>query len=276
MKFDCFVVRYSEIGLKGRGTRLMMENLLIRSIQTALYKANLKGKVRKSHSRIIIDNDNKKLIHELKFIPGIASYSLCLKKEFNNVYDGVKKVVKEKKPKNFRISSQRINKNLSKTSIWYNMDLGARVVDDFGLRVKLKNPELNVGIEFIDAAYIFTKKYAGIGGLPQNRRNTFSALIDSKKSLVAALLLIKRGLFPTFYCIKGSYADELDDFLFYDYDIISIDDWVDVEGRVICVGWGLEKLNRIIALKERGCLVLTPVVNSDATFINNYKTFLNK
>jgi adenylyl- and sulfurtransferase ThiI len=276
VKFDCFVVRYSEIGLKGRGTRLMMENLLIKSIQTALYKANLKGKVRKSHSRIVIEEGSEKLINELRFVPGIASYSPCLKKEFNNVYDGVEKFVKENKPKSFRISSQRINKNLSKTSMGYNRELGERVVEDFGLKVKLKNSDLNVGVEFVDAAYVFTKKYSGLGGLPQNRRNKFSALIDSKKSLVAALLLIKRGLFPTFYCVKKESCDKLDNFLFYDYNIVSIDDWVNVEGNVICVGWGLEKLNRINALKERCCLVLTPVVNSDATFINNYKTFLNK
>ncbi|MBR9678752.1 MAG: hypothetical protein GON13_00605 [Nanoarchaeota archaeon] len=254
----------------------MMEKLLMKSIRTALFKANLKGKVRKSHSRIIIDCGNKKLVDELRFVPGIASYSPCLKKSFNDVYVSVKKFVSVKKPKTFRISSQRVNKNVSKTSVSYDMDLGARVVDDFGLKVNLRSPELNIGVEFIDVSYVFTKKYSGMGGLPQNTRNKFSALIDSKKSLVAALLLIKRGLFPNFFCVKKGCVDGLDDFLFYNYDIVYIDDWRDVEGKVVSVGWGLEKLNRINALKDRGCLVLTPVVNSEATFINKYKTFLNK
>lgn len=270
MKHDCYLVRYSEIGLKGNVTRRNMESLLVKSIKTLLEKDE---KIRKSYSRIIIDSGRKGLIKDLRRVPGVASYSPCLRLGLDDTYSGVKKIVQYYKPENFRISTQRINKKLEKNSVAYDRELGARIVQDYGLKVKLRNSAINVGVELLDESFVFSDRVNGLGGLPQNPKNQFSALLDSDVGVVAALLMIRRGLFPKFYYTKKNYVRKLERFVFYDFESVKIRDWREVEGDIMCVGWGLESLDRIKKLKEKG-LVATPVVNSPGTFINYYASFL--
>jgi len=112
--------------------------------------------------------------------------------------------VKELGEKNitFRVKTQRVKKNFPMTSVEINRYIGEKILKDFRnilsedvtLTVDLKNPQITLGIEIIDKAYIFTQVFRGVGGLPANSQGKVLVLLsDGIDSPVAAFLMIKRG-----------------------------------------------------------------------------------
>jgi thiamine biosynthesis protein ThiI len=81
-------------------------------------------------------------------------------------------------------------------SMEVDREVGAAIVDAFGYRVDLRDPELTVSIEILaDAAFVSAGKIPGPGGLPVGISGRALALISGGiDSPVAAYRMMRRGL----------------------------------------------------------------------------------
>ncbi len=120
----------------------------------------------------------------------------------------------------FAVKTQRIKKNINMNSMELSKYIGAIILNEFDkiknkskneknlnldLKVNLKNPDISVGIEIIDKAYIFTKRIEGVGGIPVGTQGRVLILLsDGIDSPVASYLMIKRGCNAIFLHLKIS------------------------------------------------------------------------
>ena len=99
----------------------------------------------------------------------------------------------------FRVTAKRSDKRFPLKSMEINYEVGGFLKTELGLSVNLKHPVMDVRVEVgLDAAYIYTRKIAGIGGLPVGSSGKgvvlFSGGIDSP---VATYSMMKRGMSAT-------------------------------------------------------------------------------
>jgi thiamine biosynthesis protein ThiI len=188
------LVRFGEIFLKGEN-KIVFEQKLVSNIKESLKHYGVESSVKRDRTRVYVENDNA--VDALKPVFGIVSFSVALKLEIDleKIKQKVCEILSDMKPtpKTFRISSQRVKKDFKLTSPEINVEVGAYIVEKLALKVKLVEPDVNVGIEIIDDAYIFTESIRGQGGLPAGVEGNVITLIDSENSFKAAYLMLKRG-----------------------------------------------------------------------------------
>ena len=188
------IVRYSEIGLKGKN-KSDFETKLSKNIKSFLKKNEIKyEKVERKHSRIIITTNE---YPSLSKVYGISSYCYALKtlKEIKAIKEEVKKQIKNYSSKTkFRVSTQRIDKAFKKFSMDVDREIGQFIVDTTKAKVDLKNFDKEIGIEILpDAAYVFDNRQKGPGGIPEGVEGRVIALIENENSKRAVELVKKRG-----------------------------------------------------------------------------------
>jgi len=189
------IVRYSEISLKGNN-RIVFERKLIDNIKDCLKKNKVKyEKIQRLRGRIVIFTEEK--LNCLKYVFGISSFStaLVLEPEIKEIEKAVSNLIENKKFKTFRVSAQRLNKDFSLTSPEIERTIGSFVCEKFNKKVSLKNFDLEIGIEILDKAYVFTERVKGFNGLPVGCEGSIISLIKDENSLLASLLMMKRGCF---------------------------------------------------------------------------------
>lgn len=185
-----YIVRFAEIGLKGKN-RGMFENTLVGNIKFPLQRKRIEADVRRYQGRIIIECDED-ISNFLKNVFGIANFSVAYETEIEEVKEKIFELVKNKKFETFRVTVQRLNKNFGKTSQDFAGELGAEVVK-LGKKVDLKNFDLNICVEIMDKAYIFFEKIKGFGGMPVGVEGNAVCLLEDEKSAAACWLAMKRG-----------------------------------------------------------------------------------
>jgi adenylyl- and sulfurtransferase ThiI len=183
-----YIIRYSEIGLKG-GNRKYFENKLISNIKEFLKNSKIKNKILRLRGRILVETDKKT---SFKTIFGIASYSEAI--ETKNIKKEVKKLIKNfNKNTKFRVTAQRLEKK-GKTSLELEREIGAFIVKEKGSKVSLKDYQKNIQIElFNNKAYLFVDKIRCFSGLPVGTEGKVLAIINNEADILAALLMMKRG-----------------------------------------------------------------------------------
>jgi adenylyl- and sulfurtransferase ThiI len=94
----------------------------------------------------------------------------------------------------FRISVRRLSKELPSSSMELNSKIGAFIAEKTSFKVQLEQPMLDIGIEIIgENAFVFDKTISCFGGLPVGIEGKALVLISDEKSLLSALLMMKRG-----------------------------------------------------------------------------------
>ncbi len=187
------ILRYSEIGLKGNN-RIVFEKKLIDNIRDCLKKNKVKyKKIERLRGRIIIFTEQK--LDCLKYVFGISSFSsaLVVEPEIKEIEKAIESIIKDRKFKTFRVSAQRLNKDFSLTSPEIERTIGSFVCEKLNKKVSLKNFDLEIGIEILDYAYVFIERIKGLNGLPVGIEGKVVSLIENKNSLLASLLMMKRG-----------------------------------------------------------------------------------
>ena len=189
------IIRFAEIGLKGKN-RAFFERLLIRNIKACLDSHKIKySNMTRPMGRILIPTEDS--CDCLKCVFGIASFSNAVNAGFN--MDSVKKealkLAKDLNPKkSFRITCQRLDKRFPLTSQQFDVELGAFIQEKTKAKVKMKGFDVNVHAEIINNfVYLFTEKIPGLGGLPVGVEGNVLVLLDDENSLLAGLLMMKRG-----------------------------------------------------------------------------------
>ena len=191
---NVIIIRFGEIWLKGKN-KFLFENKLTKNIRIFLEKNNINFRIKKFRSRVLIYTNKK--VPDLKYIFGITSFSYA--KEINlNMEDMKKEILKLcKKQKTFRITAKRLAKDINLNSQKINELLGGYVIKKFKLKVNLENPEQNICIEiFNKKAYVFdnNKNTAKCyGGLPVGISGLATLILEDKSSLLAGILMLKRG-----------------------------------------------------------------------------------
>ncbi|MFO7882969.1 MAG: tRNA uracil 4-sulfurtransferase ThiI [Kosmotogaceae bacterium] len=192
------VVRYGEIGLKGRN-RKNFENMLIKNISNQLDEYY----VWKERGRIFIDGVlNKKVETVLKSSFGIQNFSSG--KQCGLDFDEIKKAASFIAKKNitrgqktFKVETKRPNKDFPMNSLEFSAWLGEKILEKHDmLKVDVHNPDLTINAEIRDNHVIITgEKKRGPGGLPVGTGgNALLLLSGGLDSPVAGWYAMKRGL----------------------------------------------------------------------------------
>ena len=205
------IIRYGEIALKGNN-RYLFERKLMDHVKYKFKKNDFKFETKRHYGRITFEifeknNNEEKDIEELKEIlkriPGISSFSLGKKYDYETLDDIRKNVLKKIKTNQtflnsstFKVSCTRINKKVEFKSIDLEKELGGDIFDFFKKKVKLKDPEYTIRIELIANYYVlFENIENGLGGLPiASEGKGISLLSGGFDSPVASILSMKRGI----------------------------------------------------------------------------------
>ncbi|ASI98562.1 tRNA uracil 4-sulfurtransferase ThiI [Thermococcus celer] len=187
------LVRYGEIAIKG-GKRREFERKLKENIEKALRRKGMKCKVKIIRGRLLVDAPDEAAGIIAK-VPGVVSVSPARVMEYEEIPEYLRRALKDKSPESFKVETRRLDKTFLRTSVEVNREIGAFVVNEFGWKVDLENPDLVIGIEIIAGkAYVFFEKIRGVGGLPVGTQGKVVALLSGGiDSPVAAFLMLKRG-----------------------------------------------------------------------------------
>ena len=194
-----FIVRYSEIGLKGDKARREMERILIGNIQLYSEKNNVNVNYKKTDGRIFLYTDNNDFL--CKILPklfGVKSFSYADEYKFNDITDIISKA-KEKfsetvKDKKFAVIATRKGIHTFNS---HDVETGiGDMLYNYSSGVNLENPDIKIYVEIRDNRfYLFNEKISGPGGLPLKSEgkaiSLFSGGIDSP---VSTYMVMKRGV----------------------------------------------------------------------------------
>ena len=266
------VIRYSEIGLKGNN-RIVFEKKLIDNIKSCLKKNNVKyEKIQRLRGRIIIFTEQE--LNCLKYVFGVSSFShaLVLEPDINEIEKAVSKLAENKKFKTFRVSAQRLNKNFSLTSPEIERTIGSFVCEKLNKKVSLKNFDLEVGIEILDKAYVFIERIKGLNGLPVGIEGKVICLIENKNSLLASLLMMKRGCYVIPVSMKKTDISLIKKYAYgFEPKLIIIKNIEELDGiakehdaKAVVVGQTLEKFKEL----KIKTVVLRPLIGFDKKIKN--------
>ncbi len=195
---------FGELSLKGKN-RSRFEQQMARNIKQIIRPVLVPGGFHREHGRMRADLTEipSGLLDELALIPGIRNFSVVHEAplELAAMQQAAADAVRsdhgeDVQGRPFRVSARRGNKQFPLTSPELNFEIGGYLKTQLGLKVQLDDPDIDVHVEVgKDAAYIYTRKISGIGGLPVGSAGRgvvlFSGGIDSP---VAAYAMMKRGM----------------------------------------------------------------------------------
>lgn len=197
------LVRYGEIGLKGRN-RHIFEDMLAANMRAAL-KGGVDAKVRREYGRIFVElahaDETAEATARLQRVFGIVAINPAVKTalELPAMQEAAAAMVARDgaEPRTFRVSARRANKRFPHTSQELNQLVGAYVLRNVpDLRVDLTNPDVTVTVEVRDdAAYVYADQVDGPGGLPVGASSRALLLLSGGiDSPVAGWMAMKRGI----------------------------------------------------------------------------------
>jgi len=210
MKYNSIIVRYGEIGLKGKNRRTFEERLRT-DIRNYLVTHQIDfSKIVLRMGRIYVKGIET--LPPLEKVFGIYSYSPAF--EIEKDYDLLKRKVADFLPlfagtESFRVTCQRIDKHFHRDSMAVEREIGEIIFETTKTPVKLKEPALNFQVEIgEDSIYIFIDKIKGFSGLPYGSAGKLVSLISAGiDSPVATFLMMKRGVEPVLVHFKISESD---------------------------------------------------------------------
>ncbi|MED9931887.1 MAG: tRNA uracil 4-sulfurtransferase ThiI [Catenibacillus sp.] len=204
MKYEAFLIKYGEIGLKGKN-RYLFEDALIRQIQFSL-KGTGDYEVTKEQGRIYVnmksDYDYDEVVTALQRVFGIVAICpvvYCSDYSWENLTKTVGDYIEgayEQKNFTFKVESRRADKRYPKVSMEINADMGEYLLERFPeLSVNVRQPEVLINIELRSKGYIYSKSIPGPGGMPVGSNGKAMLLLSGGiDSPVAGYMIAKRGV----------------------------------------------------------------------------------
>jgi thiamine biosynthesis protein ThiI len=192
------IVRHGEIYTKSEYVRQLFIQTLYSRLQNALPGAT----VRSAKWRLYVEGGPDDAMERISRVFGVVSFSPAI--EIPPTIEKMREVglslVKARLNKRtaFAVRTHRLDKNFPVKSPDVSREVGGYIQDATGAPVDLDNPKVCLNIEiFSGKAHLFTETYPGPGGLPLGTAGRMLALIDGKNSVLAAWMMMKRGLIVT-------------------------------------------------------------------------------
>jgi len=203
--FKAFLIKYAEIGIKGKN-RYLFEDALIQQIKYALKKCEGEFKIHKTMGRIFIDAltdfDFDETVSHLQRVFGISGICPMIYVEdegFDKLVETVIQYMDQVYPdknKTFKVVSRRTRKNYPKESMQINMDMGEAILNAFPeMKVDVHKPDIYLNIEVREKIYIYSEIIPGPGGMPVGTGGKAMLLLSGGiDSPVAGYMIAKRGV----------------------------------------------------------------------------------
>ncbi|HBG1614438.1 tRNA 4-thiouridine(8) synthase ThiI [Clostridioides difficile] len=204
MVYNILIVKYGEIGVKGKN-RYIFENRLIRNIRNML-KPIGRFNVYKEYGRIYVDledYDYEEVIEEVRKVFGIVGVcpGIRAKKDYDTLKEIALKMLEEKIEagyKTFKVESRRGDKSFGLTSQEMSMDIGGYLLSKVGdrINVDVRNPEVKIKCEYREFhTMVYSDTIPGYGGLPLGTNGRAMSLLSGGiDSPVATWMVAKRGM----------------------------------------------------------------------------------
>tara|TARA_B100000809_G_scaffold129731_1_gene127634 strand:- start:526 stop:1719 length:1194 start_codon:yes stop_codon:yes gene_type:complete len=201
------LIRYDEIGLKGRN-RKFFEKCLLRNIKRVLSSGTDDIVYRSPRGRIFLDIPSSfapECTVRLKSVPGIASFSIGISMEpdFDAMAElGIQwigpRLKSGRDAMKFCVKTRRSAKSFPKTSPEVNFEVGSRIMTKLsprGLTVNIKEAEYVLEIEIGSSeTVVFDNREPGLRGLPVGSSgNVLCLLSGGIDSPVSAFMMACRG-----------------------------------------------------------------------------------
>lgn len=205
MTFHSFLIKYAEIGLKGKN-RYLFEDALVRQMEFALAKVEGQFKVRKEQGRIYVDclseYDYDETVEALQRVFGIAGICpvVVLEDEgFEKLGEDIVKYLRDmygEFDKSFKVHARRGRKNYPMTSMELNAELGGVILNAFaGCHVDVHEPQVLLCVEIREKIYVYSETIPGPGGMPVGTNGKAMLLLSGGiDSPVAGYMISKRGV----------------------------------------------------------------------------------
>lgn len=205
MRFHTFLLKYGEIGIKGKN-RYLFEDALVRQVRFALKDVDGEFQVHKSQARIYVDcegdYDYDDAVEHLKRVFGVVGICPVVRME-DQGFDQLKKdvvaymdEVYPDKNLTFKVESRRARKSYPKNSMEINCDLGEAILDAFPeIRVDVHHPDVMLNVEVRNEIYVYSQIIPGAGGMPVGTNGKAMLLLSGGiDSPVAGYMISKRGV----------------------------------------------------------------------------------
>lgn len=202
--FKAFLIKYAEIGLKGKN-RYLFENALRDRIARVL-KSLGKYTVYKEQGRIFVKcpdgYDYDETVDALQRVFGISSICpvvIIEDSDWDSLTQGVGDYVEAMYPDKdftFKVVAKRADKTYPLTSPEICSEMGAYLLDRFSnLRVDVHKPSVRISVEVREQAYVYSIVIPGPGGMPVGSCGKAMLLLSGGiDSPVAGYMISKRGV----------------------------------------------------------------------------------
>lgn len=195
------LIRYGEIGLKGKNRRFFIKRLR-RNLRDCLKKHDLPGTVTSEGQRVYVETEAvEEAVQHLQRVFGVVSLSPVTQvpADMESIKAAALQLAREvglNPEMSFHTAARRADKRFPLTSPEINRVVGGHVQAATGARVDLSDAaDLEIGVEIRSGyALIFGRSIPGPGGLPLGTQGRVMALISGGiDSPVAAWLMMRRG-----------------------------------------------------------------------------------
>lgn len=204
MEYRTFLIKYAEIGTKGKN-RYVFEDMLCKQIKEHVEYLG-EFVIRREYGRIFLEAessyDYEDLMKELKKVFGIVGICPIVveeKTEFEAIKTKAIEYMRESygdKPLTFKVNARRTNKHFPMKSMEINSEIGHFLLEEFpNMKVDVHEPEVMLNIEVRNQVYIYSKTIKGAGGLPVGTNGKAMLLLSGGiDSPVAGYMISKRGV----------------------------------------------------------------------------------
>ena len=204
--FQSFLIKYAEIGIKGKN-RYLFEDALLSHIHHALKRLDGQFTVTKESGRIYAHAgapfDYDEVTEALTCVFGVAA--VCPLKRVEDLgFEALKKQVVEyieetypDKSFTFKVNTRRVNKQYPGSSEQINRDLGEVILETFPqTKVDVHQPDVLLNVEIRPKGVnLYSRVIPGPGGMPVGTNGRAMLLLSGGiDSPVAGYMIAKRGV----------------------------------------------------------------------------------
>ena len=204
--FQSFLIKYAEIGVKGKN-RYLFEDALLSHVHHALKRLDGQFTVTKESGRIYAHAgapfDYDEVTEALTCVFGVAA--VCPLKRVEDLgFEALKKQVVEymeetypDKTFTFKVNTRRVNKQYPGSSEQMNRDLGEVILETFPqTRVDVHHPDVLLNVEIRPKGVnLYSRVIPGPGGMPVGTNGRAMLLLSGGiDSPVAGYMIAKRGV----------------------------------------------------------------------------------